>query len=270
MSLESINFNQLPIYFKTHFPLNDGTEYVQDSQGARWVDPAPVYNADSLKLYNKNLGFLQDLKFQEAYQLGISSGHRFGVGIDIQYRVYVSCWALSQAAHLDGDFVECGVNTGIFALAGMKYVDFNSIDKNFYLFDTYEGIPSDQVADTEKPIIEGHYNQFYFDCFELVKQNFSGFPRAILVRGKVPESLDYVNIDKVCYLSIDMNIAYPEIAAGEHFWDKLVPGGIILLDDYGWQTHEAQKIGWDEFARARGVQILTMPTGQGLLIKPHI
>lgn len=56
---------------------------------------------------------------------------------------------------------------------------------------------------------------------------------------------------------------------GVYFWDKLVPGGIILLDDYGWQTHEAQKADWDEFARDRGVQILTMPTGQGLLIKPY-
>ena len=48
-----------------------------------------------------------------------------------------------------------------------------------------------------------------------------------------------------------------------------MPGGIILLDDYGWRDHEAQKSGWDEFARDRGVQILTMPTGQGLLIKPY-
>jgi len=269
MSLDSINFNQLPIYFKIHFPLDNGTEYVQDSQGSKWVDTAPVYNGDSMKLYNKNLEFLQDTKFQESYQLGINTGHRFGTGIDIQYRVYVACWALSQASHLEGDFVECGVNTGIFSLAAMNYINFNTIDKNFYLFDTYEGIPSDQVSDAEKPIVEGHYNQFYFDCYELVKKNFSSFPRAILVRGRVPESLSYVNIDKVSYLSIDMNIAYPEIAGGVYFWDKLVPGGIILLDDYGWQTHEAQKSGWDEFARDRGVQILTMPTGQGLLIKPY-
>ena len=267
MSLEYIHFNQLPIYFKTHFPLDNGQEYVQDSQGKNWVEPFPSYHGDSMKLYSRNVGFLKDISFQNSYQLGMNSGHKFGGNLDIYYRVYTACWALSQATHLEGDFVECGVNTGILSLAAMNYVNFNAIDKNFYLFDTYCGIPDDQGLDIEKNNVNRH-NESYFDCYELAKQNFSIFPRAILVQGKVPESLTYVNIDKISYLSIDMNLAYPEISAGEYFWDKLVPGGIILLDDYGFESHEAQQTAWDEFAKARGIKVLNMPSGQGLLIKP--
>ena len=36
-----------------------------------------------------------------------------------------------------------------------------------------------------------------------------------MIRGTVPDTLATTDIDKVCYLSIDMNIVKPEIAAIE-------------------------------------------------------
>lgn len=73
---------------------------------------------------------------------------------------------------------------------------------------------------------------------------------------------------RVCYLSLDMNCAAPEIAAAEYFWDKLVPGAVIVLDDYGWQKHDEQQPAFDRFAREKGVMVLLLPTGQGLIFKP--
>jgi hypothetical protein len=102
----------------------------------------------------------------------------------------------------------------------------------------------------------------------LAKNNFAPYPNAKLVRGRVPETLTSVDIAKVCFLSLDMNIAEPEIAAIEFFWDRLVPGGIVVLDDYGWLEHRPQKLAMDRFARGKGVEILSVPTGQGLLLKP--
>ena len=69
-----------------------------------------------------------------------------------------------------------------------------------------------------------------------------------------------------------MNCAYPEVAAVEYFYDKLVPGGIILLDDYGFSANNKeyihQKNAHDELARKKGIQILSLPTGQGMIVKP--
>lgn len=64
-----------------------------------------------------------------------------------------------------------------------------------------------------------------------------------------------------------MNNVIPEIAAISHFWDRLVPGAVVLLDDYGVRRFEMQKRGMDEFATRRGVEILSLPTGQGLILK---
>ena len=75
------------------------------------------------------------------------------------------------------------------------------------------------------------------------------------------------SIDAVCYLSLDMNNTLPEIAAAEHFWPKLVPGGIMLLDDYSYAGYEEQHAAFNDFAGRQKISILALPTGQGLAIK---
>lgn len=233
----------------------------------------PNYNDDALAVWSKDVSFLKEPEFANAYRIGASSGykHQREKGVDalhIEWRVHVACWAAWHAKRLPGSFVECGVNTGIYSLAVCNYIDFNSTGKEFFLFDTFRGIPKEQMASREREDRVKENEDFYEECYEVTRRNFEPFPKAKLVRGKVPDTLDHVTIDKVCYLSIDMNIAEPEVAALEFFWDKLVTGAPILLDDYGWLKYSLQKERMDEFARRRGIKILTAPTGQGLILKP--
>jgi SAM-dependent methyltransferase len=236
----------------------------------RWGDP--TYDADCLRVWNKNADFMADPRFAAAYRAGMGSDHRLDrhapdtIDIHIEWRIHVCCWAAWHANRLEGDFVECGTNTGIMSLAICHYIDFNSTGKRFFLFDTYRGIPEDQIGSQEGHARE--QNLAYRDCFETAQRNFRPFPNAILVRGKVPQTLPTQPIDKVCYLMLDMNIVHPEREALGYFWEKLVPGGIVLFDDYGWLGYDAQKNAHDAFAAAHGVKILNLPTGQGMLIKP--
>jgi hypothetical protein len=66
-----------------------------------------------------------------------------------------------------------------------------------------------------------------------------------------------------------MNCAPPEVAAAEYFGDRLTPGAFILMDDYGYVGSDAQQIALDAFALKRGVNVLSLPTGQGLIVKPR-
>lgn len=240
----------------------------------RSVRESPTYRNDRLAVWDKDVSFLQEPTFVRAYQIGMDSGHKVGrlegsnADIHIEWRVHVALWAAWHAKQLPGSFVECGVNTGIYSLAICNYIDFNSTGKDFFLFDTFEGIPEEQMAESEKKDRVGENQLMYEECYDIASRNFEPFPRARLIRGKVPDTLSNVNIDKVCYLSIDMNIAEPEIAAIEFFWDKLVRGAPILLDDYGWLSYSLQKEEMDRFASKKGVKILTVPTGQGLILKP--
>lgn len=228
----------------------------------------PSYYADRLAVWGKSTKFLEDDRFTRAYRRGKNSGHLLGDDLHIEWRVVVCCWAAQHGAHLPGDFVECGVNTGIFSLAVCEYVDFNRLDKSFWLFDTYKGLPVEQISERELATGKLAMNSHYFDCFETTRANFLPFPRAKLVRGAVPDTLTEATIDRVAYLSIDMNIAYPEREALEFFWPKLTSGAAVVLDDYGWEACSEQRDTADEFASQVGIEILSLPTGQGLLLKP--
>lgn len=237
-----------------------------------WKSGPPLYDADHLAVWGKNLDFLADPRFLSAYRRGENSGHLIAkhYGLDalgIEWRIHVCCWAAMHAKQLPGDFVECGVNTGIASLAVCEYIDFNATGKRFWLFDTYNGIPADQMTARERELRAGT-EAMYADCYDIARHNFTQFPATHLVRGVVPDTLGTVAIEQVCYLSIDMNIALPERAAIEFFWPRLVSGAPIVLDDYAWRGYEDQKAAMDEFARLAGVEILTLPTGQGLILKP--
>jgi O-methyltransferase len=211
-----------------------------------------------------NSDFRKDPKFREAYRLGKSTGS-WGRQ-DVEWRAYICCWAAWSVRNKSGDFVECGVNRGGYSRAIIHYIDFESLGKKFWLLDTYEGLVGHLISDSERHlgILPGGYSP----CYEQVIETFGSIPGVEIIKGIVPDTLEQVKSEKICFLSIDMNNTAPEIAAAECFWDRMVSGGIIVLDDYGWRKQINQKIAFDKFADERGVRVLCLPTGQGLIIKP--
>jgi Macrocin-O-methyltransferase (TylF) len=220
------------------------------------------YNEDNLAT-SHNSDFMKKDAFQRAYQVAVDATHP--VYPDIRWRLHVLFWAASQVKKLPGDFIECGVWRGFLSRAVMEYVDFASLPKHFYLMDTYRGLVPEYISQAEKQhgIDQIHYD----DTYEAVKATFKDFPNVNIVQGPIPETLPLVNTDQVCYLHIDMNNVKPEIAAAEYFWPKIVSGGVMILDDYGFMSHIEQKRAFDQFAQEHGIQILSLPTGQGLIIK---
>lgn len=179
-----------------------------------------------------NSDFRHDPKFREAYRLGKATGS-WGRS-DVEWRAYVCCWAAWSVRHKDGDFVECGVNRGGLSRTVIHYIDFDKLDKRFWLLDTFEGLPDHLISEDERRrgILPGGYEP----CYDQVVETFRAFHGVEIVKGVIPDTLSQVTAAAICYLSIDMNNTAPEIAAAEHFWDRLVPGGMIVLDDYGWQN----------------------------------
>jgi hypothetical protein len=248
------------VSFDVNFPLADGTVMVQGPL---------TYNSDGLSTQH-SVSWMSEPAFGEAYRRGMATGHKYGDDLHIEWRVHAACWAATLATHLEGDFVECGVNTGIYAAAICSYIDFNRFpDRHFYLLDTYEGFPTEQWSSAETANAQALTpDEVYFDTFELVRKTFEEYGNVVLVKGVVPDTLPLVPSERIAYLSIDMNAAVPERAALEFYWDRVVSGGVCFLDDYAFRGHEEQRRSFDEFAHSRNVKILAMPSGNGILIKP--
>lgn len=222
-----------------------------------------TYDTDSLCTSN-NADFVKNKKFKSAYEKALATEP--WEGFSLQWRVYVVCWFANHIKNIEGDFVECGVNTGAYSRAIIDYIDFESLNKTFFLLDTFNGLVSEQISENEKGNGINKYLNSYRDVYKEVKNTFENFPVKI-IKGAVPDTLSECDTKAIAYLSIDMNCVLPEIAAMEYFWPKVSIGGVVILDDYGFPNHIEQKIAFDRFAKDHGIEILCLPTGQGIIIK---
>lgn len=225
-----------------------------------------TYSTDGL-ITSSNCDFINEPKFAKAYEKALATSP--WPGYTLQWRVYNVCWFADLVKNLEGDYVECGVNTGAYSRAVIEYINFNELNKTFYLFDTFCGLDPKQISEEEKiaGIEKKYINNYKIEgLYEQVKQTFSAF-NVKIIKGLVPDTLPECKSAQICYISIDMNVMEPEIAAMNYFWSKIVKGGVVLLDDYGFSQHVCQKKAFDRFAKEQGVDILTMPTGQGIIIK---
>jgi hypothetical protein len=231
-----------------------------------------LYNQDGL-ISIHNHDFMFDPAFITVYQRGVQAA---GQDYSWHWRVHIGLWAAFSASKLDGDFVECGVNRGFMSSAIMKFLDWDSLNKNFYLLDTFCGLDPRYVSEVEVKAGALKKNQehletaFYVSNVESVKSNFSEWKNVRIIKGPIPETLGQVDAQYVAFLHMDLNCSPPEVAALAYLWDRLVPGAFILLDDYAYQGYYPQKVGMDLFAKNKGLMIASLPTGQGLLIKPPV
>lgn len=233
------------------------------------LEKSKVTYAQDLLFTFHNADFMKDPHFLESYELGkqTDGGHLLKDD-DIHWRTHVQCWAAFHAAKLEGDFVDCGVSTGIFARSVINYINFQELDKKYYLLDTFSGMDEKYSSPREmlRHEILGYGKKE--NLYSQVQETFKDF-NVKIIKGSVPETLSQVDTLKVCYLSIDMNCVLPEAEALSFFWDKMVSGGMIILDDYGYANDtNDQKAAHDAFAKSKGVMVLTLPTCQGLIIKP--
>lgn len=224
------------------------------------------YDEDGL-ISIHNHEFVKEKKFVKAYKKGIIANN--GVDYHFRWRVRVALWCAQQALKLEGDFMELGVWSGFLTSAICEYFDWNSQKRNFYLFDTWHGIDSTLLTkeEVEKNRIKKNEWIYNKDIFTSVKDNFAAYPSVKLIKGSLPASLAEVEIGEIAYLSIDLNNITPEIESVKILWKNVVKGGVVLLDDFGYHGYEPQYEGWREWARLQNIDILPLPTGQGIIIK---
>lgn len=183
------------------------------------------------------------------------------------WRLHTLTWAAKNALHIEGDFVECGVLKGFSSQVIFKYLDFKNVPKKAYLYDTFQGIFPEETS-TQKEREKWDYSRFDSETlYSEVCETFSIYPNVEIIRGVVPASFSISVPEKISFLHIDMNSTKAEIFALEALFEKVSPGGYILLDDFGWDISQNQAIAELEFMRDRGHSILELPTGQGLIIK---
>lgn len=219
------------------------------------TDPrGPWFVADNLITFGHTRGFLTDPRFVGA----VLSARPDHTERAIAWRTHTLCWAAESAVAVPGDFVECGTYRGYSAEVLMRFTG-GLPGRRFWLYDLFD--PSGATG-------EGHRLPAHApDLADQVRARFLPWPNVVVTQGKVPQVVAEAAPERVAFLHIDMNNAEAERGALEVLFDRVTTGGMIVFDDYGWSGYRAQKDVADAFMRARGLAVLELPTGQGLVVK---
>jgi hypothetical protein len=217
--------------------------------------PKGLFVGDNLISWSKNLSFLDDPAFTAA----VGKQDRTPAERATIWRMAVVAWAAKQGLRREGDFVECACYRGTTARIVCDYIRFaDHPDRRYFLYDMFEHGPETKVQEM---------NDHGSHLFEFVKQRFSDLPTVTVTKGRVPESLAQASPEKIAFMHLDVNNAMAEIGVLDLLFDRMAPGAILILDDYGWMGYRDQKLVEDGWFNERGYEVLELPTGQGIVIK---
>jgi hypothetical protein len=235
------------------FGVKDGAEFAaaRDAMLDLVVPRSTIFANDNLITWNKTLGFLRDTAFVDAIMRNTRPGTERGT----VWRQATLVWAARQASRLEGDFVECACYRGSSARTVADLVDISG--RRYFLYDLFdhdENMPHHSMPEHSSTL------------FDEVRARFPE-PNVIVTQGRVPDSFAKAAPEKIAFLHLDLNNMEAEIGALEVLWDRIVPGGVLILDDFGWASYKKQFDAETAWLGERGHFILEMPTGQGLVIK---
>ncbi|HVI07959.1 MAG TPA: TylF/MycF/NovP-related O-methyltransferase [Candidatus Binatia bacterium] len=155
---------------------------------------------------------------------------------------------------IPGDVVECGcARGGSAALMGLTLQRLHARRK-LWLFDTFEGLPAPTAHDPDFEVAD----LFTGTCIGTLEEVRDMFRRLGIannvefVKGLFQQTLPAAPIARIAVLHIDGDWYDSVKACLDTLYDKVVPGGVIQLDDFGYWQGARKAV--EEFFLERSIQ----------------
>lgn len=186
-------------------------------------------------------------------------------------RHYTLMQLLKGADFSNGDVVECGTFRGLSAYQFSKIINSEDIPVILHIFDSFEGLSEIEEED-KSYFVSNSYNELRseFSCGEEhVRANLRDFNFIKYYKGWIPERFNEVKDKQFSFVHIDVDLYQPIKDSIEFFFPRLVTGGIMVFDDYGYtRQFPGAKKSIDEALELINVQhFISLPSGQAYLIK---
>lgn len=165
-----------------------------------------------------------------------------------------------HASCLDGSFAEIGVFRGGTAKILAHIADARG--RKLHLFDTFEGMPE---TDVQRDLLGA--GDFANTSLGEVKRFLAGASSPVFHQGEFPKTAGPVEGERFSLVHCDADIASSVEACCEFFYPRLVPGGVIVFDDYGFTSTPGAKTTADAFFANKPEPVLHLVTSQAIAIK---
>jgi O-methyltransferase len=206
---------------------------------------------DDMFVWFRSMFWMQDPKF-------VGAMREFESDLVLRarsWRIYNLCWALSQAAHVDGDVVDVGCYEAKSTRVFCNYNKDLMMDKNLYLFDYFDAPDGDHK--------KANHGKQLANKVKKLMQDFC----PVVCEGDVIETIPKHLPDEICFAHIDLNGHKAEAHVMPEIYKRLAKGGMILFDDYGFARYKESGLTHQQFLQGKPENILELPSGQGLMIK---
>ena len=188
--------------------------------------------------------------------------------VDI-YRCY-ELWQLIKKVHSlnpQAAVLEVGVWRG--GTAGIMAQQLANIRSTatLYLADTFTGVAKAGANDTF--YTGGEHSDTSQQIVEDVLKNKSQYQHYKILKGIFPEDTAHeIKADEqfgLCHIDVDVYTSAKDIL--EWVWKKLIPGGVVVFDDYGFHTCTGVTKLVDEYRAHADRQIIHNLNGHAIMIK---
>jgi len=161
--------------------------------------------------------------------------------------------------NVPGDLLEAGVWRGgasIFMRAALEA--YGDEERVVWAADSFAGLPppdADRYPDDQGDTF--YRNPHLAISVEEVAENFQRYglldERVRFLEGWFRDTLPHAPVDRVAVLRLDGDMYESTIVALEALYDKVLPGGYVIVDDYFAVPTGAGRA-TDDFRRARGIE----------------
>jgi len=184
-------------------------------------------------------------------------------------KLYLLLHLCRQTLNVEGDVFEAGVASGGSARLMLDCLIGHQVRKTAWLLDTFEGY---QNVDKCRDGAHVRLNQCRGNSLDEVARLLANDSVPVkLIKGLIPATLAEVKTARISFAHIDVNLYEPTLAATEFCLQRLVPGGIMVFDDYCWPATYGARKAIDEACGAVGQTVICVPEStQAFLIRSPI
>lgn len=187
---------------------------------------------------------------------------------------------------LPGDIIELGVYRGSTLMNWANFLEIRNMgdrQKQVFGFDHFTGFQAlhekdgrEEGAKAEGGFDSSVFEEILMDAISIFDQDrFIPYkPRVKLVKGDICETVPvFVRENpglRLSLLHFDCDMYEPTRTGLEHLWDLIVPGGVVLFDEYGIRPWEGEARAVDEFFNNKNIKIKRFdwcPNPGGYVIK---
>jgi O-methyltransferase len=177
-------------------------------------------------------------------------------------RLYYLAALGRHAARLAGAFAECGVFRGGTALLMARVTE--ETQNQLHLVDSFDGLPE---PDAKRDLFY-RKGDFRFSDMGTISSLLSESGHRVHVhKGWIPDAFRELPDSDWALVHVDVDLYRPTHDACEYFYERMLPGGVMLFDEYGFPTCRGEREAVDEFFSRCHETPIVLPTGQALVLK---